>query len=448
MAQQHYITASEARDAEREPVVTAPHSGMSAPAPYMVDAVRREAERDGIPVQNGGYRIYTTLDPALQRAATTALRDGAARVEARPGYDHPTLAKHAEGSTDYLEGMVVAMDPMNGDVLALVGGRDYAQAPFNRALDGLRQPGSAFKPIVYAAAIADSMPATTILADTAIAIPLDNGTLYEPDNDDGRFLGPITMRTALVKSRNVVAVELGMDVGMDTVIALARRLGITTPIAPYPSSAIGASAVRPIDLVSAYTVFDNMGSVVSPRLISRVEDRAGNTVLQEPAKAPAYAMDPRVAFIVRNMMRDVVEHGTATAVRRYVPERIPVAGKTGTTNDNTNVWFVGMTPDIVAGVWLGFDTPTPIAPSAFGGSFAAPVWGEMMQRYYADQNATGAWHPPGGLVVAQMDRDTGTIANDSTPPDKRYTEYFIEGTEPEALRLNPWRVFTWGPIAF
>ena len=448
MAEQHYITRAKATATERLPLVTAPDAGMSAPAPYLVDAVRREADRAGIPVENGGYRIYTTIDPALQRDAVEALRDGTARVEARPGYNHPTLAKHTQGSTDYLEGMVVALDPMNGDVLALVGGRDYAEAPFDRALNGLRQPGSAFKPIVYAAAIADSVPANEILPDTAIAIPLDNGDLYQPNNDDGEFLGPITLRTALAKSRNIVAVELGQQIGMDSVIALAKRLGIDTPIAPYPSSAIGASAVRPIDLVAAYTVFDNLGAVVSPRFLAKIEDRAGHVVFTEPAKAPAYAMDPRVAFIVRNMMRDVVERGTATAVRRYVPERIPVAGKTGTTNDNTDVWFVGMTPDIVAGVWLGFDQPTPITSHAFGGSSAAPVWGQMIARYYGDRNASGAWQPPGGLVVATLDRDTGTVANDSTPPDKRYTEYFIEGTEPPELRLNPWRVFTWGPITF
>ncbi|HEX5438851.1 MAG TPA: PBP1A family penicillin-binding protein [Gemmatimonadaceae bacterium] len=448
MAQQHYITTARADSAEREPVVTAPNAGMSAPAPYLVDAVRQEAERAGIPVENGGYRIYTTINPALQADATQALRDGAARAEAQPGYPHPTMANHPRGDPDYLEGMVLAMDPVNGNVLALVGGRDHAEAPFDRALNAVRQPGSAFKPIVYAAAIADSVPANEILPDTAIAIPLENGTVYRPSNDDGRFLGDITLRQALVKSRNVVAVELGQQIGMDSVISLARRLGIETPIAPYPSSAIGASAVRPVDLVSAYTVFDNLGAVVQPHFVTTIEDRAGQAVFTEPRTAPAYAMDPRVAFIVRNMMRDVVSRGTATIVRRYVPASIPVAGKTGTTNDNTNVWFIGMTPDLVAGVWLGFDTPTPISPHAFGGSYAAPIWGEMVQHYYEGRTPAGMWQPPGGLVVAQLDRDTGQLATDSTPPAKRYTEYFIPGTEPAELRPSPWRVFTWGPIVF
>ncbi|HET7563530.1 MAG TPA: PBP1A family penicillin-binding protein [Gemmatimonadaceae bacterium] len=448
MADQHYITQKEAKAAEREPLVVAPNAGLSAPAAYLVDAVREEAENAGIPVENGGYRIYTTIDPSLQRDAVEALREGTTRVEALPGYNHPTMAKHAKGSTDYLEGMVVAMDPMNGNVLALVGGRDHTEAPFDRALYGMRQPGSAFKPIVYAAAIADSLPPNEMLADTAISIPLDNGDVYQPSNDDGEFLGPITLRNALALSRNVVAVELAQQIGMDSVISLAKRLGIDTPIAPYPSSAIGASAVRPIDLVSAYTVFDNLGAVVSPRYMTKIEDRAGHVVYTEAAKAPLYVMDPRVAFIVRNMMRDVVERGTATAVRRYVPARIPVAGKTGTTNDNTDVWFIGMTPDLVAGVWLGFDQPTPITPHAYGGSFAAPIWGQMVAQYYGDHDASGAWRAPGGLVIATLDRDSGLVANDSTPPDKRYTEYFIEGTEPDALRLNPWRVFTWGPIAF
>lgn len=445
MAEQGYITTAQADAAARLPVITAPNAGMPAAAPYVVDVVQREAEAAGIPVSGGGYRIITTIDPALQQAANEALDAGLDRVEAREGYRHATYAKHPKGSTDYLQGMVVALDPLTGDVLALVGGRDYAQSPFNRAVNAVRQPGSAFKPIVYAEALRDSIPPNEIVPDTALAIPMPDGSVYHPDNADGLFLGPLTMREALVRSRNPVAVQLGLRVGIDSVAALARRLGIGAPIAPYPSSAIGATAVRPIDLVAAYTAFDNLGSVVEPRFIRRIEDRTGRTVWTPPARAPRFALDPRIAFIVRDMLRDVVARGTATVVRRYVPERIPVAGKTGTTNDNTDVWFIGMTPEVVAGVWLGFDRPQPIGAYAAGGSLAAPIWGDMIARYYQGGRPTGSWDdPPAGLVTAELDRDTGALATETTPPEKRYTEYFIAGTEP----VNPWALWSSGPILF
>ena len=186
----------------------------------------------------------------------TALAEGAAAVESRPGYAHPTLASHAKGGPDYLQGLVVAMDPMTGNVRALVGGRNYADSPFDRALYALRQPGSAFKPVVYAAAIADSIPANAIVSDTA-------------------------------RSRNTVAVQLAMRVGIDSVIDLGHRLGLTTPIAPYPSSAIGASGVRPIEMVAAYGAFATLGTVAPPQFVVRIEDRGGHTVWTAHPAMPA-----------------------------------------------------------------------------------------------------------------------------------------------------------------
>ncbi|HUF26369.1 MAG TPA: PBP1A family penicillin-binding protein [Gemmatimonadaceae bacterium] len=446
MAEQGYISRALANRARGEPVVVAPGAGMSAPSAYFVDVVRVQAERAGIPVMDGGYRIHTTLDPALQRAATVSLVEGTAMVEMRAGYPHSRYSQREAGSADYLQGAVVAMDPVSGDVLALVGGRNHQESPFNRAVNGLRQPGSAFKPFVYAAALADSMPPSFAVADTALAIPLDDGTLYEPRNADGAFMGMMTLREALARSRNPVAVDLARTVGMDSVIAVATRLGLRTPIAPYPSSAIGASAVRPLDLVAAYAPFANMGSAVEPRFIERIEDRAGRVVHTARAEPPRQVLDPRIAFIVRDMMRDAVEQGTGASVRRSLPASIPAAGKTGTTNDNTDVWFVGMTPEIVAGVWLGFDMPKSIMSGAGGGSLAAPIWASMMARYY-EGRTSGEWAAPGGLVTAELDRVTGELADTYTPGERRYTEYFIPGTEPESLKPNPWKIFQWGPIA-
>jgi 1A family penicillin-binding protein len=442
MAQQGYATSDAVAAAKAEPVVTAPSMGISA-APYVVDVVRQEAEAAGLPVMSGGFQITTTIDAQMQLLAADALASGLTRAEARAGYKHPQFATRAPGSSDYLQGAVVAIDPEDGDVLAMVGGRSYADSHFDRAINALRQPGSAFKPIVYATAIADTFTASSIVFDTALTIPLDRNGVYRPRNDDGQFLGPMTLRDALVHSRNPVAVQLGMTEGMDTITALARALGITTPISQYPASAIGASAVRPLDLVAAYAAFDNGGSPVTPRFINHIIDASGRQVYAGRTTARDSVMDPRVAFIVRDMMRDVVTRGTATSVRRYLPERVDAAGKTGTTNNDTDAWFVGMTPEVVAGVWVGFDKPVPIAPGAAGGSVAAPIWGDMMGRYY-QQRSSGDWNLPAGLVAVDFDRDKLAPADSTTLPDRHYTEYFLDGTQPG----DPWALFADGPITF
>jgi penicillin-binding protein 1A len=447
MVAQKLVTRAEAEAAKARPVQTSPDGGVSAVSPYFIDVVRVQAERAGVAVMDGGFHVYTTLDPVLQRAGVLALAEGAAAVEERPGYRNPTYENHARGSTDYLQGAIVAMDALTGDVRALVGGRDYQESPFNRAVNGMRQPGSSFKPFVYARAILDSIPANAIVADTLLDIRYDQQS-YRPRNSDGEFLGNMTLREAITKSRNPVAVQLWMKSGADSVITLARRMGITSSIAPYPSSAIGASVVQPLNFVAAYTAFANLGTPVEPRFVYRVEDRAGRTVWTPGGRALPSALDPAAAFIVRDMMRDVVERGTATAVRRYLPPELPVAGKTGTTDDNTDVWFVGMTPEIVAGVWLGFDKPKPIAERGVaGGSLAAPIFGQMLARAGYTHPA-GTWEPPPGLIAADLDRLSGKLADTATPSDRRYTEYFLPGTEPGALRVDARRLFMIGPLPF
>jgi penicillin-binding protein 1A len=447
MVEQRYITPADAEVARAEPLVVVPFAGYSAPSGYFVDVVRIQAERAGVPVREGGYRIHTTLDPSMQRAATAALQEGLREIEAAPGYQHPRWADRSSSGgrasrpsiQSYLQGAVVALDPFTGDVSALVGGRDHALAPFNRAIDGKRQPGSAFKAFVYASAISDSMPPTAAVADTALAIRMPNRSTWRPGNSDGEFLGPLTLRTALARSRNPVAVQLGLRYGIDSIAALAHRLGIDSDIATLPSSAIGASVVQPLDLVAAYAAIANLGARVEPRFITYVEGPDGRPVWLNPMVEPRLVMDAGVAFIVRDMLRDVVERGTATSVRRLIPVEIPVAGKTGTTNDNTDVWFVGMTPDLVAGVWLGFDRPRTIAPGAGGGGLAAPIWARMV----ALSGTTGSgipWLAPPGVVPADMERETGRLADEATTPESRYTEYFLAGTEPLPLRLDSWGV--------
>lgn len=444
METQGYITASQARNARAEPVVTAPNRGMSAPAPYFVDVVRIQVERAGIPVGEGGYRITTTLDPALQRAAESSLLEGTLAIENGSRYPHATLADRPRGSMDVLQGAIVAMDPATGDVRALVGGRDHALAPFNRAVVGIRQPGSTFKPIVYARAIMDSISPTAIVQDTAITVRYDRQS-YSPKNADGEFLGPMSLRTALAKSRNPVAVQLWEQAGADSVIALARRMGLRGPIPPYPSSAIGAAVVRPLDMVSAFTAFANLGRAAVPRFIMRVQDPAGRSVYGQSIELREVAMDSAVAYVTVQLMREAVERGTGSAARRFVNGAVQVAGKTGTTDNNSDVWFIGMTPNLVAGVWLGFDRPKSISPGAAGGVLAAPIFGQMLGRWGGA--TTSAWPVPSNVVQAEIDRETGDLTEPSTPPERRYIESFMAGTEPAALRVDARRlILTFGPL--
>ena len=290
MAQQKYLTPGQSAAAQALPVKTVSAAGIEQSAQYFVDVVRIQATRAGVPVTTGGYKIYTSADPLLQRAASDALRIETAALEARPNYQHPTIAS----GKDYLQGAVVVIDPSTGDVRAIVGGRDYARSRFDRAIDGMRQPGSSFKPVVYATAIADSLPPNAMVGDTAIAIPLPNGSYYRPDNSDHTYLGEITLREALAKSRNVVAVQLWEKYGADSVISTARRMGIISPIARVPASAIGASVVQPLDLVAAYTTFATLGTPVEPRFIYRIEDRTGTVVMAPPvARAATSARSPR-----------------------------------------------------------------------------------------------------------------------------------------------------------
>jgi penicillin-binding protein 1A len=455
MAEQGYVTRAQAAAAKAEPVRVADDDGVLGASRYFVRVVQLQAQRAGVALAEGGYRVLTTLDPALQTAAATALASQTAALERTKGWRHQTLAQYQRqkaaggaGAPAYLQGAVVAMDPVTGEIRALVGGRDYDDSPYNRAVEARRQPGSSFKPFVYAAAIAQGVPPNAVVGDTAVRVALPDGRVYAPGNADNQFLGLLTMREALARSRNPVAVELWQRATPDSVIALARRAGVNATILPYPSSALGATAVRPIDFVAAYATFATLGERPDPRFLARVEDRTGRTVYSAPASTPTAALDPRVSFIVRDILRDAVDRGTASSVRRLLPARIPAAGKTGTTNDNADVWFVGMTPDLVGGVWLGFDQPKTIASGAAGGSLAAPVWAQMVARWYGSREAGDAWNapPPDGVVAVELDRQTGLPADSLTPPARRHTEYFLDGTQPGAQAFEPLSIFRAGAV--
>lgn len=437
MAAQRYITEAALRSALAQPPRVAPDDGFSVRAPWVVEWVRQWlAERYGLDAVNtGGFVVTTTVDPRLQEAANAALERGLARVESMPGYRWPRYgtpaARSTAGHTPYLQGLLVAMDPQTGNVLALVGGRDFRDSEFNRALQGVRQAGSAFKPFVYATALSQGVLPTTILEDAPISLPSGRGERYAPENSDGVFRGSVTLRDALAQSINVPAVRLALGVGLDSVVATARRLGLTTEIPPYAPMAIGAADVRPIELIAAYGAFATLGAYTPPRVVTLVQDAGGLPVYEAPVPAPAQVLEARVAFQLVSILQDAVERGTGTAARRAVQAEVPLAGKTGTTNDNADVWFVGFTPNLVAGVWLGFDRPHSIARGAFGGTLAAPIWGLFAGAAYRSLAVPAPWQPPPGLVAVRVRRrDGGYAPSDSS--DATYTEFFIEGSEPTA----------------
>ncbi len=444
MAEQRYITAAEKSRAQAASL-GAVRQALDASYNYMVNVARVQAERGGVNLSEGGFRVVTTLDPVLQRASATALREvvGTAETPRRK----PKKGAAPPPAAGTLQGALVMLSPLTGEVLALVGGKDFVASSFDRVIDGRRQPGSSFKPFVYGTALLQGIAANTIEQDTALSILLPTGKTYSPDNSDGKFLGPLTMREALVQSRNPVAVQLGMQVTIDSISALAHRMGLDATIAPYPSSAIGTASVRPLDMAAAYGAIANGGSAIKPRFVLRVEDRAGRTVWSPKVTPPQYAIDTRAAFVLRDMMRDVVERGTATSVRKYVAKEIPVAGKTGTTNGSTDVWFVGMTPELVGAVWVGYDAPKPIAGGqAAGGTVAAPIFARAVQAYYAVNKTSLPWTPPPGVVSMELDRDTGLPATPETLAAKRYTEWFVSGTEPGAIPVDVWKLMELGGI--
>ncbi len=399
-------------------------------APYFIAAIRREVrERFGEGAETAGLRIYTALDRGLQTAAVEQLNRQLAAVERGEmgRFRGPACAKEEVADpTTCLQGMFVAIDNRTGDVLALVGGRDFAASQFDRATQARRQAGSAFKPFLFATALAAGVPITTTLLGPGAA-DYEGGYIPADHVSDET---PVDLREAMRLSSNRAAVVLGERVGVGSVVRTAQSLGISTPMQEYPSTLLGAAEVVPIEMVGAFTAFANSGVVVTPRLIQRVENAEGQVLWEEPV-ARRQVLTPQVAWLTNDLMRDVVDSGTGSSVRAAgLPWSIQAAGKTGTTNDAADAWFVGSTPDITAGVWVGFDKRERITVGGGGGSIAAPVWGRVMANYYRTHPAPAGWSAPYDLVSVRIDRETGDIATSECPGEHVVEEWFIPGTEP------------------
>ena len=404
-------------------------------APYFVEMVRRVLEdRMGEQLYAGALRIRTGLDPRAQAAAEKQLEAQIRRVEGGVfgRFEGPRRKDATVGAeTPYLQGSAVLMDARTGDVRAWVGGRSFEDSRFDRISQGFRQPGSAFKPFVWAAALEKGVALTDTFIDEPLRRTMPAGDVWEPRNFDGRFRGPVSVRNALRWSVNTVAVRLAERAGLDEVSSEARRMGITAKVPALPSVAIGAAALRPLELVRAYTAFATLGTRVEPRFVTRVENAAGE-VLWEPGVRRRRVLDPGVAFLVTDAMRDVVDRGTGRKARD-VGLRGPAAGKTGTTNGATDAWFVGFTPDVVGAVWIGFDRGRPITARGSGGELAAPVWGRMV-RAAANGRVPVAWEPPGGVVERKVAvSGLRVISPGCRARGASFDEYFLRRSVPPSV---------------
>ncbi|MFW5947521.1 MAG: penicillin-binding protein 1A [Gemmatimonadota bacterium] len=409
----------------------APPMEAAGPAPYFVAAVRRRLqEQFGDDAEVQGLRVYTGLDPELQRTAREALVAQVEAIEAgRYGqYSHAT-GPAADSAAPVLQGLVISLDPRTGAVRTLVGGRDFATSQFDRVFQARRQPGSAFKPLVYATALEAGLPPTARLQTGPVEVSSAGSPTWRPGDHVADSVETLSIRTALAISSNHAAIRLGQWLGAERVAAMGERLGLSTEIPPYPSIFLGSAEVVPAELVAAFAAFGNGGYRVEPRLYERVEDGDGN-VLWEAEPPARQVLDPGVAFLTLNLLEEVVNTGTAAAVRG-AGFWLPAAGKTGTTNDGRDAWFIGLTPDLTTGIWLGFDRPRSIFPGASGGRLAAPVWSDIMTRIYRERPAPTPWTPPANVVSAQVDQATGYLATGNCPPEDVRMEYFLVGTEPQ-----------------
>ena len=344
-----------------------------------------------------------------------------------------------------VSGAMVVEDPWTGRVLAMVGGFSFDQSQFNRATQALRQPGSSFKPIVYAAALDNGYTPSTVVLDAPLEIDQGPGLgVWKPENYEGKFYGPSTLRFGLERSRNVMTVRLAQDVGMPLIAEYAKRVGIYDDLPPYLSFALGAGETTLLRMVTAYAMIDNGGRRVKPTLIDRIQDRYGHTVYRhderecigcdgqkwqnqpEPSLIDRrqQVLDPMTAYQITSMMEGVVQRGTGTVVREVGK---PVAGKTGTTNDEKDAWFIGFTPDIVVGVYIGYDKPRHLARGATGGHLAAPIVKDFLKAALADKPGVPFRVPP-GIKLIRIDPKTGMRAGPGT--ERAILEAFKPGTAP------------------
>ncbi|MGQ0665415.1 MAG: penicillin-binding transpeptidase domain-containing protein, partial [Nitrospiraceae bacterium] len=389
-------------------------------APYFIDYLLREVEEGtgiGIPE---GTRIYSTLDSRIQQLATQALQQGLAKLET----SYPAL----KGAEPPLQGAAVVLDAKTGHVLAMVGGRHYRTSQFNRVVQARRSAGSLFKPFVYLTAFeaareqgSTGLTPATLLADEPVTLESGSGP-WSPQNYDRQFRGLVTVRTALEQSLNVPVVKVAHRTGVSSFNAMLRKFGITSPLADNLSVALGSSSVSLLEITSAYAGLANGGVVVRPMAVINMVRDSGET-LWSPVLDRRQAASPQGAYLVTSLLKGVVDRGTGWKARALGVQG-PVAGKTGTTDGYRDAWFVGYTPDLAIGVWVGFDDERPIKLT--GAQAALPIWSELAVRLLPQDRPD--FEMPPEIVQRDIDPKTGQLATSQCP--EKSAEVFIAGTEP------------------
>jgi penicillin-binding protein 1A len=362
-------------------------------------------------VFKGGLNVYTTSNPFMQLAAEQALRDGLKSLEVRSAKGRPG---------DHPEGAVVTIEPQTGYVKAMVGGSDFFRTEFNRAVQARRQPGSAFKPFIYIAAVESGFTPATRIDDAPVTYPVGrNGEPWKPENYDRKFRGPTTLQQAVEESVNVVTIKLQERVGVARTIQVARRLGITSPLTMDLTLALGTSDLTLLELTSSYSALANQGTWMPPTVVRYVTDAQGK-LLEEAVPEGKQAVAPETAYVITHMLKGVVDRGTGQGAK--VLGR-PIAAKTGTTNDYSNAWFIGFTPRLATGVWVGYDRPRSLGPDETGSRVAVPIWTTYMRKILGDAPKED-FPVPERVVLAPVDLD---------PSDECVHVVmmaFVRGTEP------------------
>jgi penicillin-binding protein 1B len=423
------LAEPEAADAAMQEPLAVVQRALEAEAPHFVDYVARTLTEDHPTLTvsaNERVDVYTTLDHHLQRLAQDAVREGLTQV------DELLSRRRRRGRA---EAALIAADPRTGEILAMVGGRSYNQSQYNRAVTARRQPGSVFKPFVYlaafeqAAAMGSNEVTPASIVDDSPALWEFDDQVWAPENYQQEYDGPVTLRRALARSRNLATIKVAETAGYNRVAALWKSLETGNPPRAYPSIALGVFEASPLEIATAYTIFPNMGVVRPLRHILKIE-RSGREVPRRPAR-PRTVARPDTTYLVTSMLESAINEGTGAGARS-AGFRLDAAGKTGTTNELRDAWFAGFTPRLLTVVWVGFDDNQPLGLS--GAQAALPIWTRFMVRALAGHENV-PFQAPDGISFVDIDPDTGKLALPTCPHVTR--EAFIAGTEPlQACELH------------
>ena len=414
MVEDEYITKAEKERAIATPIRLKSTRPKEKIAPYFIENVRKYimGKYGSEVLYREGLEVYTTLNIDMQKAAQEAVERGLQELETREGYEKGLV-----------QGALLCMEAKTGAITAMIGGRDFKKSEFNRATQSRRQAGSSFKPFIYTAAFDKGMTPSTQILDAPIVYEDKSSPdgFWKPKNFDGKFNGPTTLRNALVQSRNIITIKVLEEIGVDYAADYAANMGITSPLSKNLTLALGTSGITLQEMVRGYGVLANQGKRVVPFFIKKIVDRTGQ-VFEDAQVINEQVIDPRIAFISSYVMQDVVESGTG---RRVKSIGRPVAGKTGTTDDMRDAWFIGFTPSLVAGVWVGFDQEISLGKQEVGGRAAAPIWLYFMEKVLHGKPIE-VFPVPDGIVFIKVDPHTGVPATRST--QGAIFESFLEGT--------------------